>query len=327
MEIDVRYDGPDLADVARLTGSPPRTRSFGCTPTPSGTVAFTGFLPGFGYLVGGDERLAVPRLDEARTSVPAGSVGLAGEFLPAPIPQGVPRRLAAPSAAPRRGSGGSGPGAARPAGARALGSRSSGPSRSRAALLRGRAGGSDHRPGPRSARVRLVGGRRGSGASWTPGPWEAGQPAGRQPGGGGGPGDHPRRAGAASWRPAGWVALTGGRVAADLDGRQVPMDMAVRVRARAGATGRIGDQRPPRVRGRARRHRRPAGAGQPLHRHPGPGRAAPAGGGGRPARRRPGRRRPVRTGGPHPAGRPRAGAAHGPRPPRRRASPPRRWAP
>ena len=27
----------------------------------------------------------------------------------------------------------------------------------------------------------------------------------------------------------GWVALTGGRVAADLDGRQVPMDMAVRV--------------------------------------------------------------------------------------------------
>ncbi|HTE67934.1 MAG TPA: allophanate hydrolase, partial [Actinomycetes bacterium] len=35
-----------------------------------------------------------------------------------------------------------------------------------------------------------------------------------------------------------WVALTGGRVAADLDGRPVPMDMAVRVEA--GQVLRVG---------------------------------------------------------------------------------------
>ena len=43
-------------------------------------VGFCGFAPGFAYLVGGDERLAVPRRAEPRTKVPVGSVGLAGEF-------------------------------------------------------------------------------------------------------------------------------------------------------------------------------------------------------------------------------------------------------
>ena len=43
-------------------------------------VGFGGFAPGFAYLVGGDPRLAVPRRAEPRTRVPAGSVGLAGEF-------------------------------------------------------------------------------------------------------------------------------------------------------------------------------------------------------------------------------------------------------
>jgi KipI family sensor histidine kinase inhibitor len=43
-------------------------------------VAFGGFAPGFAYLVGGDPRLQVPRRDEPRTKVPAGAVGLAGEF-------------------------------------------------------------------------------------------------------------------------------------------------------------------------------------------------------------------------------------------------------
>jgi len=79
VEIDVRYDGPDLADVARLTGLS-EDEIVRLHTDAEWTVAFTGFLPGFGYLVGGDERLAVPRRDEARTSVPAGSVGLAGEF-------------------------------------------------------------------------------------------------------------------------------------------------------------------------------------------------------------------------------------------------------
>ena len=43
-------------------------------------VGFSGFVPGFAYLVGGDERLHVPRRAEPRTRVSAGSVGLAGEF-------------------------------------------------------------------------------------------------------------------------------------------------------------------------------------------------------------------------------------------------------
>jgi KipI family sensor histidine kinase inhibitor len=43
-------------------------------------VAFGGFAPGFAYLTRGDPRLEVPRRREPRTSVPAGSVALAGEF-------------------------------------------------------------------------------------------------------------------------------------------------------------------------------------------------------------------------------------------------------
>ena len=79
VEIEVRYDGPDLSDVAGLTGLT-EDDIVRLHTDADWTVAFTGFLPGFGYLVGGDERLVVPRRDEARTSVPAGSVGLAGEF-------------------------------------------------------------------------------------------------------------------------------------------------------------------------------------------------------------------------------------------------------
>ena len=38
------------------------------------------FRTGFRLLIGGDERLNVPRRSDPRTKVPAGSVGLAGEF-------------------------------------------------------------------------------------------------------------------------------------------------------------------------------------------------------------------------------------------------------
>jgi KipI family sensor histidine kinase inhibitor len=79
VEIEVCYDGPDLADVAGLTGLS-QDEVVQLHTEAEWTVAFTGFLPGFGYLVGGDERLTVPRRDESRTKVPAGSVGLAGEF-------------------------------------------------------------------------------------------------------------------------------------------------------------------------------------------------------------------------------------------------------
>jgi KipI family sensor histidine kinase inhibitor len=77
--IDVVYDGPDLADVARHTGLTTAEVINAHTST-MWRVGFSGFAPGFAYLVDGDARLRVPRRSEPRTSVPAGSVALAGEF-------------------------------------------------------------------------------------------------------------------------------------------------------------------------------------------------------------------------------------------------------
>ena len=79
VEIPVVYDGEDLAEVARLTGLAVVDVVAAHTGR-SWRVAFGGFAPGFAYLVGGDERLVVPRRDSPRTRVPAGSVALAGEF-------------------------------------------------------------------------------------------------------------------------------------------------------------------------------------------------------------------------------------------------------
>lgn len=79
IEIPVHYDGPDLAEVAELTGLSDAEVIAAHTGT-DWRVAFGGFAPGFAYLIGGDSRLEVPRRGEPRTSVPAGSVGLAGEF-------------------------------------------------------------------------------------------------------------------------------------------------------------------------------------------------------------------------------------------------------
>lgn len=77
--IDVTYDGEDLDAVAELTGL--STAEVIAAHTGSRwLVGFGGFAPGFAYLVGGDPRLQVPRRDEPRTRVPAGSVALAGEF-------------------------------------------------------------------------------------------------------------------------------------------------------------------------------------------------------------------------------------------------------
>jgi len=77
--VPVTYDGPDLAAVARLTGLSEKDVIAAHTGT-AWTVGFTGFAPGFAYLVDGDPRLQVPRLETPRSTVPAGSVGLAGPF-------------------------------------------------------------------------------------------------------------------------------------------------------------------------------------------------------------------------------------------------------
>jgi KipI family sensor histidine kinase inhibitor len=77
--IDVVYDGPDLAEVASHTGLTTAQVINAHTST-LWRVGFSGFAPGFAYLVDGDPRLRVPRRSEPRTSVPAGAVALAGEF-------------------------------------------------------------------------------------------------------------------------------------------------------------------------------------------------------------------------------------------------------
>ena len=77
VEIPVSYDGEDLAEVAGLTGLEADEVVRRHT-APEYTVAFLGFSPGFPYLVGLDPALEVPRRDTPRTSIPAGSVGLAG---------------------------------------------------------------------------------------------------------------------------------------------------------------------------------------------------------------------------------------------------------
>ena len=79
VDIGVHYDGPDLEEVGDLTGLGVAGVIAAHTEA-EWTVAFAGFAPGFGYLVGGPESLHVPRRSSPRTSVPSGSVGLAGEF-------------------------------------------------------------------------------------------------------------------------------------------------------------------------------------------------------------------------------------------------------
>jgi KipI family sensor histidine kinase inhibitor len=79
VEVPTIYDGPDLDDVAQLW----ETDRTGVAKVHSSIdffVAFCGFAPGFAYLGGLPKRYHVPRRPAPRQRVPAGTVGLAGEF-------------------------------------------------------------------------------------------------------------------------------------------------------------------------------------------------------------------------------------------------------
>jgi KipI family sensor histidine kinase inhibitor len=77
--IPVRYDGPDLGDVAAHWGVCEREAAR-IHASCEFRVAFCGFAPGFGYLTGLPPRYDVPRHATPRTSVPAGAVALAGPY-------------------------------------------------------------------------------------------------------------------------------------------------------------------------------------------------------------------------------------------------------
>ncbi|QXZ11224.1 5-oxoprolinase/urea amidolyase family protein [Comamonas sp. Y33R10-2] len=88
VQIPVRYDGEDLAEVAQILGISPEEVVSRHTGS-EWSVAFTGFAPGFAYLSGGDTVFNVPRRATPRTKVPAGAVALAGAFS-AVYPQASP---------------------------------------------------------------------------------------------------------------------------------------------------------------------------------------------------------------------------------------------
>jgi KipI family sensor histidine kinase inhibitor len=79
LEIPVTYDGEDLDEAARLLGCDAAELVRRHTAA-QWTVAFCGFMPGFGYLVSKEWLAQIPRRSSPRKKVPSGSVALAGEF-------------------------------------------------------------------------------------------------------------------------------------------------------------------------------------------------------------------------------------------------------
>lgn len=79
LEFVIRHTGLSAEEVVRIHTSEPYL------------VYMLGFVPGFAYLGGLDERLATPRLEKPRTAIPVGSVGIAGTqtgFYPIESPGG-----------------------------------------------------------------------------------------------------------------------------------------------------------------------------------------------------------------------------------------------
>jgi len=80
-EVPVCYGGdfgPDLSFVARYNGLS-EEEVVRIHTSRSYRVFMLGFLPGFPYLGGMDERIAAPRLEKPRTKIAEGSVGIAGK--------------------------------------------------------------------------------------------------------------------------------------------------------------------------------------------------------------------------------------------------------
>ncbi len=110
VELPVCYGGaygPDLEAVAAHAGLSPEEVVHAHAGAEY-TVAMVGFAPGFPYLAGLPEHLAMPRRATPRVKVPAGSVGIAGRqtgVYPFELPGGwqligrTPRRLFRPEAA------------------------------------------------------------------------------------------------------------------------------------------------------------------------------------------------------------------------------------
>jgi 5-oxoprolinase (ATP-hydrolysing) subunit B len=77
VEIGVRYDGPDLAELADLLGH--RASDIADLHSASiGRVAFFGFAPGFAYIEGNPAALHVARRNVPRPLVGPGQVAIAG---------------------------------------------------------------------------------------------------------------------------------------------------------------------------------------------------------------------------------------------------------
>jgi inhibitor of KinA len=78
IEVPVVYDGEDLVFVA-AHNQLSIEEVIQIHTEAIYRVYMMGFLPGFAYLGGMDERIATPRKSTPRTKVPAGSVGIAGK--------------------------------------------------------------------------------------------------------------------------------------------------------------------------------------------------------------------------------------------------------
>lgn len=79
LTLRIRYDGPDLAEVAAATKLTV-DEVIALHTSATYRVAFSGFSPGFAYLVGLPPQLHLPRRQSPRPKVPAGSLAIAAHY-------------------------------------------------------------------------------------------------------------------------------------------------------------------------------------------------------------------------------------------------------